>query len=283
MTVIVLYVFLLGITILSVGLLLPPLIQQGSNLVVSAGKSWSVISGGVKWVRDISSQYGLADNLQTEIVSLQNQISSITGSVVFAITNIFGTVVALVIVLVMAYYIAVQEEDARSAFHNFVPEKYQSVVATILKRVQEKMSRWLLGQLSLSLIIGVMYFIGLSIIGIDNALVLAFFGGFCEFIPYLGPILGAIPVVVLALSDSPFKALLALIVVIVIQQTEGHVIVPKVMQKAVGLNPLVSITALLVGAELFGIAGALMAIPVATALSVIISELYRTHIHADES
>ncbi|MFZ2804330.1 MAG: AI-2E family transporter [Patescibacteria group bacterium] len=276
LTVIAIYIVLIGVAVLVFGLLFPPFIEQSTSLVASLGKSWTTLSSGVHWVQDFSSQYGLADNLQAGIQSLESQISTAASSVFSAATNIFGGFIGLVIVLVMAYYMVVQENEARNMFHNFVPDEYKEITATILKRVEEKIGRWLVGQLALCLVIGLMYYFGLSIIGVKAALVLAVFGGFCEFIPYLGPILGAIPALLFALTESPWKALLCLVVIVIIQQFEGHVIVPKVMQKAVGLNPLVSIAALLVGAELFGIVGALLAIPVATAISAVLSELYRS-------
>jgi len=274
-TVIVIYIVLLAVAGVVFGLLLPPLIQQSSSLVKSLGSSWSTLSSGVHWLQDFSSKYGLSDNLAAGIQSLETQISGAATGVFSAATNIFGGIIGLVVVLVMAYYMVVQENEARNMFHNFVPDEYKEISASILKRVEEKIGRWLVGQLALCLVIGLMYFLGLSVIGVKAALVLAVFGGFTELIPYLGPILGAIPALLFALTESPWKALLCLIVIIVIQQFEGHVIVPKVMQKAVGLNPLVSIVALLVGAELFGIVGALLAIPVATAVSAILSELYQ--------
>jgi predicted PurR-regulated permease PerM len=122
----------------------------------------------------------------------------------------------------------------------------------------------------------------LTVIGYDSALVLALFGGFTEFVPYLGPILGGIPVIIVgAASGSLFTVILGIVMLILIQQLENHIIVPKVMQKAVGLNPLVSIVALLVGARLFGIVGALLSIPVTTAVGVVLTELYRSHMQKD--
>ncbi|MBP9864022.1 AI-2E family transporter [Patescibacteria group bacterium] len=274
-TVLSLYLLLFGLGIVTFGLLLPPLIEQSAKVMGSVGKSWEVLSSGVQSLRDFSNAYGLTDNLQEGVRSLEGQVSRAAAGIFSTLTDVFGGLVGLIVVLVMAYYMVVQEEDARNILRNFIPEKYQQLSVAILKRVEEQMGAWLIGQMSLCLIIGACYYFGLSIVGIDSALVLALFGGFTEFIPYLGPILGAIPAVILGFTQSPMKALLALIVIVIIQQLEGHVIVPKVMQKAVGLNPLISIVALLVGAKLFGMVGALLAIPVATALSAVLTELYR--------
>lgn len=275
LTVLVIYALLFGFAVFTVGLLLPPLIDQSARLLNSLGKSWQLLANNVHSFQDLLTKYGLSEDLQAGVQSLESQITRAASGLFSTLTEIFGGIVGLIVVLVMAYYIVVQEEEARHLFRNFVPEEYQEIVANVLRRVEEKIGHWLLGQLSLCVIIGILYYIGLSVIGIQSALALAVFGGFTEFIPYLGPILGAIPIVLLALSESPFKALLALAVLLLIQQLEGHIIVPKVMQKAIGINPLVSILALLVGAKLFGFIGALLAIPIATTLSVVLSELYR--------
>ncbi len=275
LTVIALYVLLLAVVAACLSLFIPLLIDQGSNILETIRQSWNALSGGVHWLQELSIRYGLGDNLQSGLESLQAQLAGMAGGLVGTVTDFVSGVVGLVVVLVMAYYMVVQQKEASRVLHDFVPEEYQEVVSSVLKRVEEKIGRWLLGQISLCLIIGVMYYVGLLLIGSKGALVFAVWGGFTEFIPYLGPFLGAIPPVVLALTESPLKALLTLIVIIVIQQSEGHIIVPKVMQKAVGLNPIVSIVALLIGAKLFGLIGALLAIPVATAVSAILSELYR--------
>lgn len=280
-TVIFLYVLLFGFAVLCVSLVLPLILEQGTNLLQAASHSWQKVSGGFAALQDVTSRAGLSDNFQNGLRSLEGQLSNFTQGVFATVTDVFGGVVALAVVLVMAFYMVVQEEDARRAFHAFVPEEYQELISTILRQVQDKMGWWLLGQLALCVIIGLLYFVGLSVIGFDSALVLALFGGFTEFIPYLGPILGAIPILLVGAAISPVKALLGLIVVLLIQQLENHIVVPKVMQKAVGLNPLVSIVALLVGAKLFGIVGALLSIPVTTAVGVVLTELYRTHLHKD--
>ena len=274
-TVIFLYLVLFAVAILVVGLLLPPIIEQSSQLIGSFGKSWTALAGNVQALKQFSNTYGLSANVQAGVQSLEQQIGNAASGLLSTLGNVFGGVAGLVVVLVMAYYMVVQEKEAREAFKNFVPEQYKELASNVVRRVEEKIGQWLIGQMALCLVIGVLYFIGLSVIGIQSALILSIFGGFTELVPYLGPFLGAIPVVILAMSDSPLKALLACIVIVVIQQAEGHIIVPKVMQKAVGINPLVSIIALLVGAQLFGMVGLLLAIPVATSASVALTEVYK--------
>ncbi|MFA4953976.1 MAG: AI-2E family transporter [Patescibacteria group bacterium] len=274
-TVVLLYLGMFGLAAVTLGLLLPPLIDQSSVLVSTLGKSLQMVSGGVEWLREISVKNGLALNLQSGFQSVQTQLTSVAGGFFSTLTDIFGGIAGLIVVLVMAFYMVVQEKEARSIFHNFVPQEYQGIFSGIFNRVEEKLGHWMLGQIALCVIIGSLYYVGLRLVGLDEALVLALFGGFTEFIPYLGPIMGAIPAVLLALTYSPLKALIVLVIIIGIQQLESQIIVPKLMQRVVGLNPLISILALLIGYQLFGLVGALTAIPIATAISVILVELYR--------
>lgn len=273
-TVIAVYIALFALLVLAFALIIPTMLEQVTGLSNTIGSSITTLSSSVQSVRDFSAQYGLADNLSTSVASVQEQLSHIATGFVAALGDLFGGLARLVIILVMAFYMVVQDREAIKLFHNLVPDSYQEMSAQIVVRVEEKISKWLSGQLMLSLVIGILYYIGMLVLGIDSALSLAIFAGFTEFVPYLGPILGGIPIVIVAFNDSPVKALFALALLAIIQQLENHVIVPKIMQKALGLNPLASIIAVLVGAQLFGVIGALVAIPVATAISVVLSELY---------
>jgi len=118
-----------------------------------------------------------------------------------------------------------------------------------------------------------MVFIVLSIFGIKYALILALTAGIFEIIPYLGPLISAIPAVFFAFAQSPSKALLVVLLYFIIQRIENDIIVPKVLGKSIGLNPLVVIFAILIGARVGGAVGALLAVPVVTALSVYFEDL----------
>jgi predicted PurR-regulated permease PerM len=273
LTVLGIYLLIIGTAALIVVLLLPSFLEQTSNLLDSFGVSWQTLGDIKASIKQLTPNLNLTENINQLLTS--GQLTKAAGGLFSTVTFVFGGIVGLVLALVMAYYAVAEEQEAHNVFQNLVPDKYQEVSAVILKRVEEKIGRWLVGQLALGFIIGVFYYVGLSLIGVKSALVLAVFGGFMEFIPYIGPILVGIPIIIIALSQSPLTAALALVIQIAIQQLENHVIVPKVMQKAVGLNPLVSIVALLVGAKLFGIVGMLLAIPVTTSISVVLTEIYR--------
>ncbi|MBI4138745.1 AI-2E family transporter [Candidatus Uhrbacteria bacterium] len=274
-TVLCIYVLLFSAIVASIALIVPTVAHQIGNLSQTIGSSLVAFSSSVQSLRAFTEQYGLAGNLSAGVDSLQGQAGRAVSGLFATLTGLFGGIAGLVIVLVLAFYMVVQEKEALRMFHALIPEEYRDMSARLLAQVEMKIGRWLTGQLLLSLIIGALYYIGLLVLGVDSALALALFAAFTEFIPYLGPILGGIPIIIVSANSSPVLALFALGLVIVIQQLENQIIVPKLMQKAVGLNPVVSIISVLVGAKLFGIVGVLLAIPIATTLSVALAEIYR--------
>ena len=152
------------------------------------------------------------------------------------------------------------------------------VLLELFAVIQKKTGDWARGQLILGLIIAVLSFIGLIFLLPKYALVLALVAGITELVPYIGPILGAIPAVFLGFTVQPFsfgRGLAVLILYIVIQQVENNLLVPQVMKKSVGLNPVVIIIVMLIGARLAGIVGLILAIPVATAIGVIIKDFVK--------
>lgn len=275
LTVAAFYLVLFGLAALAFVLLIPALLDQFNLLMASSDAYTRWFADIFNWLRDLSTHYGLNANLKSGLNDLPGQIQDAFGGVLNLLTGVFGGIAGSIIILVLAAYMITQERAARNLFKNIVPNEYQEFAAQLVWQVIDRLGGWLRGQIFLGLVIGLLYFIGYSAIGMPYALLLAVLGGLLEFIPYFGPILSAVPAVLLAFTLSPGRAIAALIIIVVIQELEGHFIVPKVMQKAAGLNPIASIIALLIGAKLFGVIGALFAIPVATAMSVVISEYLR--------
>ena len=162
----------------------------------------------------------------------------------------------------------------RRLLHAALPSHIQPYLFGLFDRIQKKFGLWLRGEIILMVIVGLFSYVGLLILGVDYALILGIIAGLAELVPYAGPVISAIPAVLIAATQSPLKALFVLVLYFAIQQLENNVIVPKVMQHAVGMNPLVSILSLLIGFQLAGVMGALLAIPVTTALSVVVGDLF---------
>ena len=136
-----------------------------------------------------------------------------------------------------------------------------------------RLGGWVSGQILLCVIIGSISWVGLTLIGVPYAVVLALIAGIMEAVPNIGPIIAAVPAVIIAALYSPWQALLVAILYIVIQQLENYIIVPRVMSRAVELHPLAVLLALMVGGELMGVLGAVLAVPVTAAISVIVDEI----------
>lgn len=188
--------------------------------------------------------------------------SNILGQNALTFTSkIFGSVFATITVLVVSFYLLMYNDDFKVWFATMFHANDRQKVRETMQRVDDKLGNWLRGQIVLSICIGVMSWIGLMLIGMPFALPLALIAGFLEIVPTLGPILSAIPAVIVALTISPTLAVGVLVLYILIQLTENHIIVPKIMQHAVGLNPVVIILGIMIGANLMGLVGALLSIP----------------------
>jgi len=145
-------------------------------------------------------------------------------------------------------------------------------VESLAHKVEVKTGAWVRGQIVLMFLVGFTTYIGLTILGVEFALPLAVIAGLLELIPTIGPIVSAIPAAIIAFTQGPLLGLGVIALYILIQQLENNILVPKVMEKAVGLSPLITIFSLLVGAALFGILGAVLAVPFAAITYLIVED-----------
>jgi predicted PurR-regulated permease PerM len=271
------YVLLLGIFTLAFVLIMPQLANQISRMVPMFGgeapQFVTALQAALDFLRGFFIEHSAG--IQAGMGSVQDQMPNLIRTVFGFLAGVFGGIMNLVLVFVLAFYMVVEEKEAMRWFKNLLSEKHQRFAENLMLQVQKKFGRWLIGQLCLSLIIGLLYYAGLMILGVEGALLLGVVAAFAEFIPYVGPIITGIIVVIAAFAQSPVTALFALAFMILVQQLESNLITPKVMQKAVGVNPVISIIAFMVGAKLFGPVGMILAIPVTTAVSVAVMEYSR--------
>jgi len=275
LTILLIYILLIIAIFLVVYLLIPPIAEQIGQLANNFPDYFEKLGGALEGVRNFSVEHGVMGELDQGLNAIKDNLSGALTSVFSTVAGIFGGIISFFVVLVITFYMTVEESAMKRTLTYILPSKYQPFTLQLINKVQKKIGAWLKGQLILSLILGIMSYVGLLILGVNYALILALVAAIGEFIPYLGPVIAAVPAVFLAFSQSPLKALLVLILYIIIQQIENNILVPKVMQRAVGLNPIISIIALLVGAKVAGIVGVILAIPVATAISVIVREIWK--------
>lgn len=273
-SILLIYIVLLAIIAGAVYLIIPPLATEMQQLALSFPAYWDRLVGSWETFQGESTQNQfIADNIQGSLDAWRNGLSSAAGGVLTTISSVFGGIISLFMVLVIAFYLTVEEQAMKRVIRSSIPVRHQPYATHLMNRIQEKIGRWLRGQLTLSLIIFAVSYIGLTILGVKYALVLALFAGVTELIPYVGPFIGLIPAAFIGLTQSPLLALAVIILYVLIQQLENYVLVPKVMQRAVGLSPIVVIIAMLVGAKIAGLVGVVLAVPVATAISVVIGDI----------
>ncbi len=272
LAVLIMYTVVAAFFALAVVLVIPPITNESQQVVQVLGQ----------YTEELSENLGLAVHdgfWELESVkNLESLLPRATSSVFSQLTGFLGALVTLSIVLVITFYGLVEESAFRRIIRSFVPSAYQPYLYHVANSVQRKLGQWMRGQLLLALIIFILTYVGLSLLQVPYALVLALIAGILEFIPYVGPIISGALAIFLTIFLSPFKALLVLILFLLIQQIENHLLVPKIMQRTTGLNPVVSIIALLIGGKLGGIVGLLLAIPVTLVVSVFINDMLQSHV-----
>ena len=266
LAVLAVYVILITLLSLVVVLLVPPIVSQFQQLIERLPVYWQKITA--TQIGEFASQYDFK-NLEESFKSIE---TSLARGVFATVGGVFGSVTALFLILVLTFYMVTQEEALKKTIKSFIPDQYLPYINQLSIRIQQKMTAWFKGQLILCFVVGFFAYIGLLILGVDYALALGLIAGITEIIPYVGPFIGGAVAVFIAFGDSPPKALMVVVLYLIIQQLENNLLVPRVMQKAVGLNPIVSIIALIIGAKLGGIVGALCAIPIASIISIFIQD-----------
>ena len=265
------YALALGALALMAFIVFPPLVHQVElfvrNLTNLTSRAVEVVAGsGVNEAEIQQYTQRLLDFVFGRAEQISNSVLQVGLGVLSGVTSV-------VTIVVISFYIVAQKSELYDGLIYLMPKKSYEQVRLILPKVERKLGLWLRGQLLLGLLIGVLTWIGLTILQIDYALPLAIIAGILELVPLIGPILAAIPSIIIGLTISPAMAVAVTLLYLIVQQLESNLIVPKVMERAVGLNPLLIIIALLAGGSLMGIMGAIIAVPVAVVVSAILEEV----------
>ncbi|OGE80950.1 MAG: hypothetical protein A2826_00285 [Candidatus Doudnabacteria bacterium RIFCSPHIGHO2_01_FULL_43_23] len=268
LTVGLVYLLFIGLVALILILLVPRLASE----LVELGGSIEIFRADFQnegsRLGTLFSQFGLAESLRT----LGASVAQFTSTLFEKSLGFFGSIFSVISVLVISFYLVAQQNALKDFVKSLAPKNYHDRINNVVQKVQQKLGRWLIGQISLMAVIFILTFIGLTILGVENALVLALFAGLLEIVPYLGPFLALIPAVILAFIQSPILGLLVLILYVVIQQLENYLLVPRIIGKSIGANPLVVLIALLIGFRIAGILGMLIAAPLVAVITVILED-----------
>jgi predicted PurR-regulated permease PerM len=196
------------------------------------------------------------------------------GQNAFALAGgVFGGFFTIVSTIAISFYLLLSYDKAKNAVANLFSKKYQEKAVTTIDQVNDKLGAWLRGQFILSLSIGLITWVSLTAIQMPYALPLAVLAGLFEIVPTVGPIIASVPAIIVALTISPNMALFIVGLYIIIQMVENHLLVPRIMQRAVGLNPVIVIVGVIIGDRLLGIPGALLSVPFISLLVLISKNL----------
>jgi predicted PurR-regulated permease PerM len=266
-SVLLIYLVIVGVLAGVITLLIPPIAEQIGQLSTQLPEFFTMNNlDFYQRLQNFTQNVELSEGARNFFTSIGNALSNSTGGVFATVSSFFGGVFSVAAIAVLTFYLTVEEKGIKKFFQFIVPTPQQPYVNDLVSRIQAKLGAWLRSYFLLGLIIAVLIFIGLTIMGVDYALVLALLAGLLEFVPFIGPIVAIVPALFLAVSESPLQAVLVLILYIVVNQLENHILVPRIMQRAVGLNPVVVVIVLLVGAKLAGFVGLLLAVPLTIAL-----------------
>jgi predicted PurR-regulated permease PerM len=275
LTVIAVYVIFISVLSSIVILLIPPLTNELRGLGENVPQLAEKITGYFSSAREYALSHNLQQYVSNFLGSTAERISQTGSSVLGGTVSFIGGIFSFIIVLSIAFYMTVQEKGIKKFFASIVPEEHSSYALGLVDRIQFKMGRWMQGQLFLMLVIFILDYVGLLLIGAPYALVLALIAGILEIIPYIGPIISAVIAVSISFLHGPVTGLFVLGLFVLVQQLEGYVFTPLVMKKAVGLNPVVVILALLIGAKLGGVIGIIVSVPIATVLGEVVNDLVK--------
>lgn len=202
---------------------------------------------------------------------LGNEFDTLGRNAVDFTTKVFGGIFSVITIFVVSFYLLMYSDAFKKFLANLFHDGSREYIHRTLDQVNEKLGAWLRGEIVLMVFIGLFSWVGLTILGLPFALPLALLAGLLEIVPTLGPILSAIPAVIVAFTVSPTMAITVIVLYMLIQALENQLLVPKIMQKAVGLNPVVVILSVMTGANLMGVAGALLAIPFVSFMVVLVN------------
>lgn len=271
---------LMGLVLMFYFLFLPLLNQSVSFLSTLPGylgqlQVWNPLQN-VEILSSSSAIEGFSKNFSlAEIVNqINSSMSSLSNGFFSTASTIFGGILSFMLVIVLSFYLSVESDGVTSFLRIVTPAKNEQYIIGLWKRSQHKIGLWMQGQIVLAIIVAILVFLGLTLLRIENALLLAVLAGVLEIIPLFGPIIAAIPAVTLALiTNGMTSALLVVGLYIIVQQFENQLIYPLVVRKIVGIPPIISILALIIGGKLAGFVGLIISVPLATMLMEFLNDV----------
>lgn len=260
LAVILIYLLFILFVIALFSLIIPPIVYETTLLIATLPQIIENLMPQVSNYIDFSDLTSFVPNLTNNIFGI---VSSIFSNALFVVTTLF-----------FGLYFLLEEDILDKTINKYLEKNTAQRVISIVKHAESRMSSWFWGELTLMLIVGLMTFFGLHLIGLGKyAVPIAVLAGLLEAVPNIGPVISSIPAILLGFASSSFTGFAALALSVIIQQLENTLIVPLVMRKAVGINPILTLIALVLGGRLGGVLGVLLAIPLLLFIEAILNEL----------
>ncbi|WP_080843701.1 AI-2E family transporter [Cytobacillus gottheilii] len=283
LSIVLLFVVLIGLLISFLYFIVPEIERQFHNLIINMPNIVSELRLQLITLQqnEMVQRFGLEElfNWEDQLDQVGTVVGRLVGDVVSTsvklISTLFSTIILVFIVPFILFYLLKEGEKLPTFFLKFFDEEKRREVGAILTNMDETLSNYIQGVLIVCSFVGVLYFAGFSIIGLDYALILAIIGMVTNIIPYLGPWLGAIPSATIGLLHSPMMALLVLIIIVVIQQVESIIVQPQIIGKKMSIHPVTVLALVLVAGRFIGIIGMVLVIPVYAVVKVLVIYLYR--------
>ncbi len=218
------------------------------------------------------NSFNWTDIVTKNVQAITSQFNAASGDFFKRTLGVFGGVVEIITIMVVSFYLLAEKNGMKQFIYAFVPQGEQQKAVHLANKIQKRVGWWLIGQLIASAIIFAIVLIALTLLKVKYALVIAILSGFFELVPYIGPIISGIVAVFFALLQGPTLAIFVAILYVLLSKFEGYILVPKIMQRTIGVSPLVILVAILIGFKLAGIFGILLAVPVVAMVTVVIQE-----------
>jgi len=292
--IVLLYLVVLGVITLIFTSLVPIIADQVSSLAGSVvGMVQNIVSGDEEsWfmqkIQPIANQIWenvdqaqIIDTLTKGLGEIGSKLKSFAGNAIGAIFTIFNGIFNLILVLILTFFMVVNKQHTSNFFHSLFPHKYSGYISVKTKEISIKIGEWIRGQLLLALAMGLLTLIVFSLIGLNYALTLAMVAALAEFIPYIGPLITFLSAALIALNQDPVLLLWLIPAYAIMQFLEGNIMVPLIVGRSVGLNPVVVLFALLSGATIgvkiggsiaLGLVGMIIAVPMANIISIFVQD-----------
>lgn len=275
LAVLTMYVIVFGTVFSVVYFFFPPIIAEAAAFLSSLPRYLDSIN--LPFDTSASSIFSGGDSTLSSLLQMQQAFTSSSEGAIRLLISFFGGVFALFLVIILSFYFAVQESGVEDFLRLISPLKHEEYVVSLWRRSQKKIGLWMQGQLLLSLLAGLLVYLGLLIVGVPYALLLGILTALCELVPIFGSLFaGAVGVAIAWTSGGVSLAFIVAGLFVVVNQFESNLIYPLVVKKIVGVAPLLVILALIVGGELAGFLGVFLSIPLAAALQEFIGDIDRS-------